>query len=553
MADKKFPDPNEIQKEFESFVKGKFGKNIQVFTQALSDLVDQPQNTPDEPKPEKADREVPEPVNSSYHFNYKPKEIKAYLDRFVIDQDEAKKALSISICDHYNHVRMYLEQGNDENLPYTKQNVLILGPTGVGKTYLIKQIAKLIGVPFVKADATRFSETGYMGANVDDLIKDLVAQADGDLESAKFGIVYLDETDKLASRGQNQVARDVSGRGVQLGLLKILEEADIDLTAGNDPASQMQMFMQMQRGGSFEKQLINTKFILFVVSGAFNGLEEVIKKRLSQKSIGFSASTSISQTETSNLPTENYFTEVVTEDLVEYGFEPEFVGRLPVRVSCKSLSEESLYRILTESENSIIDQYKASFKAYGIDLTFDKSALSEIARLAKKENTGARALMTVCERCLREFKFELPSTSIKRLRVDKRLIADPSRKLKNLLKKAEISVSLRTTRLAIEEFCAEFLHQNHLKITLDIQALNAFEKKFEESFPQFQDLSEIELIAEMKNFASKLLEGLAEGLRLIQQNTGDSEFSLNKSSILSPKDTLEEWVRLSYVEKKSIH
>jgi len=221
-------------------------------------------------------------------FNLKPKDVKAYLDRYVIKQEEAKKILSIAVCDHYNHVSECVEREREQKNPkshadseeeYTKQNVIMIGPTGVGKTYLIKTIAKLIGVPFVKADATKFSETGYVGGNVDDMVRDLVNEANGNAELAQYGMIYIDEIDKIAA-ASNLIGRDVSGRGVQSGLLKLMEETEVDLTTPYDPVSQMRAFMEFQRKGKMEKKTINTKHILFFVSGAFNQLEDIIKERL---------------------------------------------------------------------------------------------------------------------------------------------------------------------------------------------------------------------------------------------------------------------------------
>ena len=223
-------DPESLQKEFSDLIKEKFGGHVQVMSMpgmpfAEPDLED-----------DNLDEDM-DPLESIADFNYKPKDIKEYLDRFVIGQDEAKKALSIAVCDHYNHLRAQSESDH-----YQKQNVLVLGPTGVGKTYLVKLISELIGVPFVKADATRFSEVGYMGANVDDIIRDLVQKAGGDIEAAEHGIVYVDEVDKLASKKDN-TGRDVSGRGVQFGFLRLLENTDVDLNASHDIASQFKTFM----------------------------------------------------------------------------------------------------------------------------------------------------------------------------------------------------------------------------------------------------------------------------------------------------------------------
>ncbi|MCJ8278210.1 MAG: AAA family ATPase, partial [Bdellovibrionales bacterium] len=312
-----------------------------------------------------------ETLNTINEFNFKPKGVKAYLDRFVIGQDEAKKALSIAICDHYNYLKDSFEN-EDEN--YQKQNVLVLGPTGVGKTYLVKLISKLIGVPFVKADATRFSEVGYMGANVDDIIRDLVQKAGGDKKLASKGIVYVDEVDKLASQ-RDERGRDVSGRGVQFGFLRLLENSDVDLNSSHDMASQFKTFMSFQKKGKADKEIINTKDILFIFSGAFHGLEDIIKNRLQKKSVGI-------HTDKTKLEASDLFEQATAEDLVKFGFEHEFIGRLPIRVNCQPLEEDDLYQILTESEHSIVKQYQRSFSLYGIKLKFTKGALKVFAQRA---------------------------------------------------------------------------------------------------------------------------------------------------------------------------
>lgn len=418
MSDKEFT-PEQVQKEFERFVKDKFGGRVQIFAQK----VERPA------PPEEDDREEEEkPDTQRFSFNFKPKDIKAHLDRYVIRQDEAKKALAIAVCDHYNHVQEDLQNKDYE---YYKQNIMILGPTGVGKTYLIKQIARLIGIPFTKADATRFTETGYVGANVEDLVRDLVSQADSDVETAQYGIVYIDEIDKLASAASSY-GRDISGRGVQIGLLKLMEETEIDLRAGNDLASQMQAMMEFQRKGRVEKQVINTRHILFVVSGAFNELKEPIKTRLNKHSIGFN-------TEKRLHGDDELLSLATTQDFIDFGFEPEFIGRIPIRVSCCNLSSADLYDVLKYSEGSIIRQYQRNFRAYGIDATFTDGALRRIAELAYQEKTGARGIMTVCEDILRDFKFELPSTEISELIITSEVCDDPQAELNRLLKTHAVS------------------------------------------------------------------------------------------------------------------
>src|SRR5204863_712264 len=248
------------------------------------------------PAPEPAEAEPEDKAekidNQEFEFNFLPRDIKAHLDRFVIKQEEAKKVLAIAVCDHYNHAK-YLRQLEKENpkqaeqLEYTKQNVILVGPTGVGKTYLIKHIADLIKVPFVKADATKFSETGYVGGEVEDLVRELVRRANGEIKRAQYGIIYIDEIGKIAA-APNLSGRDVSGRGVQTNLLKLMEETDVPARAPNDIAGQMQAMMDfMQPNRKKQPSTINTKHILFVVSGAFSGLEKLVQKRLREAAIGF--------------------------------------------------------------------------------------------------------------------------------------------------------------------------------------------------------------------------------------------------------------------------
>lgn len=432
MSEKDIPKPEDIQKEFEDFVNKRFGGQVKIIAQEIPFLHKQKAHT--------ASTSSDEPLNID--FDYKPKDLKAHLDRFIIGQDEAKKALSIAVCDHYNQVRNHLSNPNSSSHEsYAKQNVLILGPTGVGKTYMVRQIAKLVGVPFVKADATRFSETGYIGANVDDLIRDLVGQADGNLQKAQYGIIYLDEADKLATRGQSS-GRDVSGRGVQMGLLKLMEETDVDLRANHDPASQMQAFMEMQQKGKIEKHSLNTRHILFIVSGAFSGLSEIVAKRLHRNRIGFASGTKGSELS-------DISQDMTTQDFIDFGFEPEFIGRLPIRVACKDLDEESLFSILKSSEGSVIRQYVASFLSYGIDLSFTDNALRYIASRTVEEKTGARGLMTILEKILRDYKYFLPSMKISELEVSEELVRHPKEFLDKLLKEIQTKESYSLARKVI--------------------------------------------------------------------------------------------------------
>ncbi len=361
-------------------------------------------------------------------FSLKPREIRDYLDRFVIQQGEAKKVLSVAICDHYNHVRQCLENPALRERDYAKQNILLLGPTGVGKTYLMRCIAKLIGVPFVKADATKFSETGYVGGDVEDLVRDLVKAADGDVDLAQYGIIYIDEIDKIASAPAGVVGRDVSGRGVQINLLKLMEETDVSLQSQTDIAGQIQALMEFQRGARARKRTMNTRHVLFIVSGAFDKLTEQVKRRVQDGQIGFASAGREHAAADSDL-----LSLAQSRDFIDFGMEPEFVGRLPVRVACQALTPGDLEKILLTSEGSILQQYRADFSGYGIDFEITAESVREIARQAHAENTGARGLMTVLERVLRNFKFELPSTAIKAFRIDADTVARPVETLRGLL------------------------------------------------------------------------------------------------------------------------
>jgi len=361
-------------------------------------------------------------------FDKLPRDIKDHLDRYVIRQDEAKKVLSIAVCDHYNHVR-YLRSLRAEDadrarrVEYVKQNVLLIGPTGVGKTYLVKHIAELIGVPFVKADATKFSETGYVGGDVEDLVRDLVHKADGDVELAQYGIIYIDEIDKIAAPTQVN-GRDVSGRGVQTTLLKLMEDTDVSRRSQNDIQGQLQAAMEFQRTGRVaESENINTRNILFVVSGSFEKMPAVIEPRLREAKTAKPPIWS---------PTE-LLKHATTKDFINFGYEPEFIGRLPVRVVCEALAANDLFDILRYSEGSIVRQYQRAFAAYGIEIEFTEDALQEIAKLAEVEYTGARGLATVCERVLRDFKYEMPGRGIERLVVDGALVKSPETALRKIL------------------------------------------------------------------------------------------------------------------------
>jgi endopeptidase Clp ATP-binding regulatory subunit ClpX len=360
-------------------------------------------------------RRKPAP-SAEFSFQLKPADIARHLDRFVIGQNEAKKVLSVALCDHFQHVRLSLE-GHDAPF-YQKQNVLLLGPTGVGKTHLIRSAADLIGVPFVKADATKFSETGYVGGDVDDLVRDLIRRAGGDAKRASHGIIYLDEIDKLASSTPG--GRDVSGRGVQTNLLKLMEDGDVPVLSPNDVTGQIQSAMSAARGNTpGMPDSISTRHILFIASGAFVGLDKIVRERLASPSIS----------------PEKSLARANTADFIKFGLEPEFIGRLPVRVACHALDENDLFNVLSKSESSLVRQYQRAFAAYGITLRFHPAALRKLASLAREEQTGARGLMTVLERSFRDLKFRLPSTKIRTLTATADLIENPAATLKKLLTK----------------------------------------------------------------------------------------------------------------------
>lgn len=367
------------------------------------------------------------PPKPEFSFNLKPADIAKHLNRFVIGQREAKKVLSVALCDHFQHVRLTLE-GNAAPF-YQKQNVLLLGPTGVGKTHLIRSAAELIGVPFVKADATKFSETGYVGGDVDDLVRDLLRRAGGDVKKAEHGIIYLDEVDKLATRGESG-GRDVSGRGVQTNLLKLMEDGDVPVVSPNDMTGQLQSAMSAMRGGgAVQPETINTRHILFIVSGAFSGIAEIVQKRLD---LLRSAERGVRNGKSDGV--DSLLAQLSTADLIHYGLEPEFIGRLPVRVACHGLDTEDLFNVLRKSESSLIHQYERAFAAYGIKCEFADDGLRWLAELAANEQTGARGLMTICERVFRDFKFQLPGSKVKRFAVTARMVDEPGKELRRLLK-----------------------------------------------------------------------------------------------------------------------
>ena len=503
------PTPEEFQRQLSEFVR-------QHFHQARPASQPETAGATDAPKPKE--------TAEAFAFNYKPREVKEYLDRFVIKQDEAKKVLSVALCDHYHHVRLALEGKESPN--YAKQNVILIGPTGVGKTFLIRSAADLIGVPFVKADATKFSETGYVGGDVEDMVRDLVRLADGDVTRAQYGIIYIDEVDKIAA-ASNVSGRDVSGRGVQTNLLKLMEETEVPARSPNDIAGQIQAMMDLTQRGKKTAATINTKHILFIVSGAFGGLEKIIRQRLRAATIGFAARDRPLET------AEEILGEGQTKDFIEFGFEPEFIGRLPVRVVCHSLKVEDLFLILKNSEGSIIRQYEQDFAAYGIEVLFSDDGLQRIADKAGDEQTGARGLMTVCERVFREIKFELPSTNVKRFVVTKELVDDPAGELKKILADPRQEEKI-VARQLVEEFARRFQEQHGMQLRFTEAAADALVTDALEKNQSVRDL------------CANRFKDFQFGLKLIAQNSGQKEFVIDRDAVAQPDKMLSEWVVASY-------
>lgn len=471
-----------------------------------------------------------ERIEQIKRFSLKPRDISSYLDRFVVKQDEAKQVLSVAICDHYNHVRWCIENPDRSEQEYAKHNIILMGPTGVGKTYLLRCIARLIGVPFVKADATKFSETGYVGHDVEDLVRDLVKAADGNVDLARYGIIYVDEIDKIAAQG-SAGGRDVSGRGVQVNLLKLMEETDVSLFSQTDLIGQMQAVMDLQRGKGPQSRTINTRHMLFIVSGAFDTLAEQVKLRVKSSSIGFV------HDEKGESAESEYMRKAGTADFIKYGFEPEFIGRLPVRVVCESLDTSDLKTILTGSEDNILSQYRRDFEGYGIEFDVSPDGLHAIAERAHEEKTGARGLMTVLERVFRPFKYELPSMGIRYFQVKKATVSNPDAELKTLLKEGrKAAVDRRAGEM--EQYTREFSEAHGLKISLTPGAVSAV-----------QAICEGEGKEPMEVFKERFGD-LEYGLRLISRNTGESSFSITKKMVENPGKDLSDRIARSF-EKNS--
>ena len=526
----------EMQKQLRDLFKN---KNVQVafapFMESMTGNTDTgkkeekgaQESPPNEPEPTRDEK-----LDSIRTFDRKPKEIRDYLDRFVIKQEQAKRVLSVAVCDHYNHVRACMKDSKKAKAPYVKPNVLLLGPTGVGKTFLMRNVAQLIGVPFVKADATKFSETGYVGYDVDDLVRDLVKAADGDTELAQYGIVYVDEIDKIAAEASKS-GRDVSGRGVQINLLKLMEETDVNLQSPQDMMGQMKAFMDMQKGGKPKKPTISTKNILFIVSGAFDQLGENVRKRLNLNRIGFGSSDEQNQNE---IPVSTFLGKAETRDFIDYGFEPEFIGRLPVRVACEELTKNDLREILLSSEGNVLEQYRSDFSGYNIEFKMTDDAILKIAENAAEEKTGARGLVTVLERTFRDFKFELPSTGIRSFEVDEQTVLNPEESIQELIEQNRDQVDDSMLE-DVDRFVEEFKRNHGFELRIRKPAKVALVKQAAEGNRS------------VLAFCERKFADFQHGLSIIQQRTGKKSFVIERKAIDDPDKELSKWVVDSFGKK----
>ena len=468
------------------------------------------------------------------NFDLKPKEVRDFLDQYVIHQSEAKKVLSVAVCDHYNHVRRCLNEPSTRRMDYSKPNILLLGPTGVGKTYLMRMISRLIHVPFVKADATKFSETGVVGKDVEDLVRELIDAADGNHTLARYGIIYVDEVDKItngASGGGTTMRGGWNTRGVQNNFLKLLEETEV--------STQSQMAAAMVGGpfgGPSKPKTINTRHMLFVFSGAFHDLDKQIMSRRDTKTLGFAVEDDAPSDDDDgehgpHAGPRSALRHAETKDFIDAGLEPEFIGRIPVRVACDPLGEAELRRILVESRGSVLRQFEDDLGGYNISLECDDAALTQVARLAATEQTGARGLLTILERTLRDFKFELPSSAITSLRVDNATVCEPARALKALLD--------GQTQLEKAEQMLDDLKRYEHGFAREHAPLHVW---FTDDAVDIMCAAALTQQTSAFSLARARFEHLADALTKVSSLSGQHSFPISAALAREPEATLAEWV-----------